>query len=910
MRGDLTLYALNRGIVARQGLARQDVKRLALAAQIQTNWIPRVLGSMMLRPGFEYLGATYTNAAARYLKFLFATDDTALLELTDSLMRIWIDDDLLTRPTVTTTITNGTFDTNLTGWTDLDEAGATSAWATGGYMQLNGDGSARAIRQQQVTVAGGNVSVEHGIRIVILRGPVLLRIGSSSGADDYVQETVLGTGTHSLSITPTGDFYIRFFSSLVRGVYVDSVAVEAAGAVTLPTPWTAADLDNVRIDQSADVVFVACADHQQRRIERRGISPDARSWSVVLYEPEDGPFGLLNTSPVTLTPSALTGAITLTASQPMFKSEHVGALFSIESIGQAVSTTAAVSSAFTSSIRVTGVGTERAFAILISGNATGSQIDLQRSYDNSTWANVGGGIGVGTWTTDITTSANDGLDNQIVYYRLFLTIRVAPDSVTMQLLVGTGSLRGVTRITAFSSTTSVSADVLSDLGGTTASTDWQEGQWSDVKGWPTALKLHEGRLWWFGKNGIWGSISDAYDAFDETFEGSAGTIIRTIGSGPVDTVNFGLSLKGLLIGAQGAEFTIRASSLDEVLTPTNFNVKASSTQGSSAVDAVKIDQGGCFVDRSGTNVYDLAFDLGSYDYQAKNLMELYPGLGYPEIVRMDVQRKPDTRLHCVRSDGTVVMAVMNKGEDVLAWVPIETDGFIEDVVTLPAAAGDKDDRVYYVVRRTINGSTVRYLEKWAQEADCLGDLQYCHLADAFVHYSGAAATVITGLDHLEGEEVVVWADGADVGTDDSERPWTQTYTVSGGQITLAVAASEVVVGLGYTAQFKSAKLGLQVQGLSQFGRQKSINHLALVLSDVHPKGLKFGPFLNDTGSLCMDDMPEIEQGTDVGTAVRADYDEDMITFPGTWSPDTRLCLQAQAPRPVTVLAVAIQLAQH
>jgi hypothetical protein len=38
---------------------------------------------------------------------------------------------------------------------------------------------------------------------------------------------------------------------------------------------------------------------------------------------------------VTLTPSAITGNITVTASQPKFKSTHVGALFSMASSGQA-----------------------------------------------------------------------------------------------------------------------------------------------------------------------------------------------------------------------------------------------------------------------------------------------------------------------------------------------------------------------------------------------------------------------------------------------------------------------------------------------------------------------------------------------------------------------------------------------
>ena len=125
MREIVSLYALNRGVVSRLGLARTDVKRLALAAQKQTNWMPKVLGSMSLRPGLGYIGATYTNSAARYLKFIFATTDTALVELTASIMRVWINDVVLTRPTVATTIVNGTFPTNLASWTNYDDAGAT-----------------------------------------------------------------------------------------------------------------------------------------------------------------------------------------------------------------------------------------------------------------------------------------------------------------------------------------------------------------------------------------------------------------------------------------------------------------------------------------------------------------------------------------------------------------------------------------------------------------------------------------------------------------------------------------------------------------------------------------------------------------------------------------------------------------
>jgi hypothetical protein len=892
-----SLYAFNRGVVSRLGLARIDVKRLALAAEDQTNWMPRVLGSMSLRAGWGYLGAMLNNSAARFLKFIFATTDTALLELTDSTMRVWISDTLLSRPSVSTTITNGTFATDLTGWNSYDEAGATSSWAAPNYLQLAGSGTSRAIREQHVTVT--SVNVEHALRITVARGPVTLRVGSTSGDDDYVSETTLYAGTHSISITPSGDFYVRFFSSRAQVVWVSGCTIESAGVVALPTPWTASDLNNIRYDQSADVVFVACSGRQQRRIERRGTRPNARSWSVALYAPEDGPFALQNTGPTTIAASAITGNITLTASKPLFKKKHIGALFSLTSIGQTTTVSAAAQNTWSSPVRVTGLTANRGVSFTVTGTFSATVI-VQRSTDNATWTDVGAPL---SWTAPTSTPYNDGLDNQIIYYRIGIkTGGYTSGTAVCTASISQGSIRGICRVTDYTSSTSVGAEVLSDLGGTAATSVWEVGQWSDLAGWPTSVRVHEGRMWWAGLNGVWGSISDAYDSFDETVVGDAGAINRTIGSGPVDTINWILSLKAMVLGAQGVELVVRASSLDEPITPTNFNIKGATTQGSGPVDAIKVDQGGYYLNRAATKVFDLAFDLRAYDYASNDLMELAPELGVPGIVRMDCQRLPDTRLHCVRSDGTALVGVINKSEDVLAWIPVTTNGYIEDVVVLPALSGNLDDQVYYVVRRFINGSTVRYLEKWAQEIDCRGDKPLCLLADSYVTYTGAPSNTISA-PHLANQQVVVWADGVDVGTNDSVSPWVQRYTAdSSGLVTLGAKYSNIVVGLGYTAKFQSAKLGAQAQ-FSPLNQQKKIGHVGLILADIHRKGVQFGPSFD-----YLDDMPEIEAGTNVTDEVRPDYDENLIEFPGTWTTDLRICLQGQAPRPATVLALTPDVA--
>lgn len=981
MRQEHVIVGFNRGRVSQYGIARVDVKRIAMAAETQTNWVPRVLGSMSLRPGMQYLGATKSNNAARYLPFVYSTTDTALLEFTDSVLRIWSNDSLLSRVSVTSAVSNGSFTLTTTGctisnaspgvvtyvgadifanndpvtfftsgslpsplspgiiyyvrnvnagantfevanapggasintttagsgthtvgacniiasWTDNDQVGATSSWSILG-LALAGTGTNAAIRDQTVTVAAGDQNKLHAVRIVVYRGRVTVRIGTSTTDDSYINETTLGTGTHSLAFTPTGNFNIRLMNRQKVAVYVTSAAIEAAGTFELPSPYPAASLQYIRGDQSGNYVFLACKDYQQRVIQRRGTS----SWSIELYQPDDGPFGNINTEAIYLTPDTLSGSGTLTASQSFFRSTHVGALFQLISEGQTESATIAAQNTFTDPIEVTGVGSDRTFTIQLTGTWTASTVRLQRSIGVvGAWSDVTGK----SWTADTVETYADGLDNQTVYYRIGIKTGeyAGADSIVCSLSIATGSIVGVVRVASYVSSTLVTIDVLSDLGNLSATDLWREGEWSDKNGWPTAVALHEGRLWWSGKAKVWGSISDAYDSFNTETVGDSGVISRSFGSGPVDVISWMSSNQRLLIGSQGQEYSARASALDEPLTPTAFVIKPASNQGSGNVEAVKIDNRCVFVQRNGSRVYELAYDSRWYDYSAKDLTAIIPEIGYPGITRIAVQRQVDTRIHCVKSDGTAALMVLDKNEEMQCWVDIETDGDIEDVVVLPAPNGYLDDYVYYVVKRTINGGTVRYLEKWAQQTDCIGGTLNKQ-ADAFVVISQASSTTISGLSHLEGEQVAVWANGEDIGTDTD---YTYRYTVSGGAITVASAVTDAVVGLPYTAQFKSMKLGSPANDTSGvLNHYKNINHMGLVMAYTHRMGVRYGPDFTN-----LDSLPALERGIPVSqqAEVYTAYDEQPIEFPGTWDTDARVCLQAQAPRPCTLLAVTLDM---
>jgi hypothetical protein len=301
----------------------------------------------------------------------------------------------------------------------------------------------------------------------------------------------------------------------------------------------------------------------------------------------------------------------------------------------------------------------------------------------------------------------------------------------------------------------------------------------------------------------------------------------------------------------------------------------------------------------------------------------------------------------------VLLCLFNRAENLLCWVKVETDGHIEDVLVQP---GNEEDSVYYLVRRVVNSVTVRYYEKWSLESECqpesvvynepglsavnlieglpeewsngtvvtirnpAGDKvenltvtdrsvtlttastfamitnAECRLADSFVTYSGVSTASITGLGHLEGESVVAWGDGKDLGL----------YTVSGGAITLSEAAQVVTVGLTYRARFKSSKLayadGLGT-GLSQV---KMIDHIGLLLAYTHPLGLQYGARFTQ-----LYDLPSVKDFDSVPpSSVHRVWDQRMVDFGNEFDTDSRLCLEANAPRPCTVLGVVIGIRSH
>jgi hypothetical protein len=786
---------------------------------------------------------------------------------------------------------------------------------TSGTATLNATSIGALARTEKLVVVS-DTGTEHSLEINVERGPVTLRVGSTQRDDDYISETALGTGSHNLAFTPTDDFWVTLQSDAIVDRIVSSLTIGDSGTVEVPTQWGADDVSNVRYDQSADVMYVNCDGIQQQKIERRGTG---RSWSAVDYAPDNGPFLVGRTSSAELSVSHFYGNTTMDSDIPFFSPNHVGALFKLTHDGQSGEWALGAKNAVTDSVKVTGIGdtgtksvdNERRVVFTVSGSWAG-QITIERSFDGADFgfkkasAERIGLTGNLADTGSFTTTIDDFEDNLQVWYRAKVTTYTSGVPIVRITRRG-GQISGIARVTGYVDNQTVDIEVLRRFSDTGPTEQWQEGYWSDLRGYPTAVALNGGRLGHASGANLFLSVSDDFENFDQDTEGDAGPIIRTLGSGPVDSIHWMLSLLRLIVGTAGAELAVRSSSLDEPLTPDNSSAVAFSTQGSANMRAVKMDTRGIMVQRSTKRVFMIGPAQNTLaDYEAFDLTLLVPDLLAAGAVSIAIQRQPDTRIHVVRADGLVSILTYEPQEEVICWTMWETDGAVEKAMCLP---GVGEDAVYYHIRRTIGNTTRRFLEKWAMESECQGDTGLNWLMDCAVSFSdtGRATFFNAAATHLASESVIVWGD-LDTGSTpyvdlspDVNGVQTTWALDTGGDLTLTGLTNGVhrgTLGLPYQGTWLSTKLAYAAQFGTALANYKRVDKIGLILYNAHNNGLFLG---SDSGHL--DPLPRMVKGAVVDPDhIFPTLDAFPTPFNGVWDEDSRFMLVGKAPRPVTILA--------
>lgn len=868
----------NGGEIGLETLSRVTLENYAATSERCENVWLDANGPMGLRPGFGYqtlLGTAYV----RLHHFVRSVNEKFILSLAEDELRIISNGDVIARPAVTSTVADGDF-AALTGWTNFSASGS-SASIVSGRLALNSNGLAVAGVRQQVSTSNANTL--HALEIHIHHGPVKFKCGSSSGGQQYIEERELRTGHHSLAFTPTGSYWVEFTSNLYRQVEVESCQVAASGDMVLDHPWVEEELKSLRFEQSLNTMYVALGTVRQRRIERW----DNNSWSVVKTDELDGPFRDPNTDEtLTLTPSVRVGNGNLTASRSLFQPGHVGSLFRITQSGQFQTRTVDAADQWSDPIRVQGVGSSRAITFTV-GTGLTATVRIQRSIGNTTsWADAStssstsGAVSIVTSGSGAAQAYNDGLDNNDVYYRVGIkTGEFTSGSATVTIYYPFASTEGVVRITNYSSDTVVSMEVLENLAEAAASSNWEEGAWSDYRGWPRAMTVFDGRLWSLKDDKFWGSYSEAYESHDYD-EGNSSAIARSVAVGAANTGQWILGLSRLIVGTEGAEVVIRSNAFDEPLSTTNMTVREMSTFGVGDVMPIKVDTRCLYCDSSEYHLMEIVYNVQIQDYVARPLTTLHRDIGDPGITQLAVMRRPDTRVLGARADGQLLVKLFDPSENVMGWARwTSPDGEIESVVVLPGGRQNQDE-LYISVKRTIGETDYRYLEK-------LGPVKYttaqsARVLDSYVEWTGSSSATIDGLDHLEGKSVTVWTSGYKI---------AGTFTVTSGEITLPEAVTNAVVGLEVTGYYKSSRLSFGAQrgtALAQRGRPNTIN---FILRNAMKGEIRYGQDFTKMHRLS--DRKRTDT-YDAGPALVTEV-TDTLTVPGRIGLDSRICIKMTGP---------------
>ncbi|MGA0208018.1 MAG: hypothetical protein ACO3LT_09535, partial [Ilumatobacteraceae bacterium] len=479
-------------------------------------------------------------------------------------------------------------------------------------------------------------------------------------------------------------------------------------------------------------------------------------------------------------------------------------------------------------------------------------------------------------------------------------------------------VNGLVKVTSITSPTTARVQVYTMIYSTTVTDRWRIGSWNAANGYPRTVTLHEQRIYYGGSSAepqtVWGSGIDNFEYFAPGGTEDSDPVQLTIASGEQNRIQWLVSRKKLVLGTTGAEWTLGSSDEEIAITPTNVVAKRHSSFGSKALQAIPVNEVVFFAQRNGRKVREFTYSFENDGYVAPDMTRLSEHVTAGGILEWSYQQQRDQILWCVTGAGELVGFTYERIDNVLAWHRHTTGtGAFESVAV---TYGDREnDEVWVSVRRTIDGTTTRCVERfdpytWDYDKASAdrGELIYsdCAVSRSAValEFAGEAlyfgvdqltwsplesGITVAGLGHLEGETVTVTADGAAQGLD----------TVVAGKLTLVATADKVTVGLPYTATVRPMKLVTPAPSGTSQGRERKVHELVFNFyqtsgGEYSPDGTNYDviPY-RDTADL-MDAPPPLYTG------------DIQVKLHGGWKQDGIWELRQADPYPLTLRAVTVK----
>lgn len=353
-----------------------------------------------------------------------------------------------------------------------------------------------------------------------------------------------------------------------------------------------------------------------------------------------------------------------------------------------------------------------------------------------------------------------------------------------------------------------------------------------------------------------------------------------------NTIRHIVPLNDLILFTSSAEW--RVTSLDsDAVTPTSISVRPQSYIGANNVQPAIINNTIIYAAARGGHVREVGFNDSAGGYITGDLSLRAPHLfdGH-DIVDLDYSKSPLPVVWFVSSSGVLLGLTYVPDQKIGAWHWHDTDGKFESITVV---AEGSEDALYAVVRRHVNGSNRRYVER-------MSSMQFANQEDAFFvdsggSYKGEPVKTIKGLHWLEGKTVSILADGA-------VHP---QRVVQGGVIHLDVEASTVHVGLPIYADLQTLPVALNLDdGSFGQGRNKNVNKVWMRVHE--SSGIFVGPDA--------DSLTEAKQRTSepYGTPPELKSEEIEVALSPKWSDSGQIYVRQYDPLPLTIVNMTLEIA--
>lgn len=413
--------------------------------------------------------------------------------------------------------------------------------------------------------------------------------------------------------------------------------------------------------------------------------------------------------------------------------------------------------------------------------------------------------------------------------------------------------------------------------------------------YPSAVTYHEQRR-------IFGGTNLRQQTILATRNGTESNLTSSLPSQADDAMEFKVAaqkqsrirhlvpLSDLMALTANGEWRIFADG-EPSMTPTSLSVRPMGNSGASNVQPVVTSGSILYVQAQGSRLRELSYggEAAAGSYKSIDISIMAPHLfnGFT-IQQLAYARAPDQLCWAVRSDGALVGMTYVPEQQVYGWHQHDTDGEFKSVCAVPEG---REDATYFVVERTVNGRTAKFVERMAPRL--FSELEDAYFVDCGGTYRGAPTSRVRGLWHLEGEQVSILADGAVV----------SPQAVVDGAITLDDEASVVHVGLPFVSDLQTLPLAFEaMQALGQ-GTLRNVTAANLRVTQTSMFKVGTSP---DRSKLIPNRSRAVSDDFDSPPSLKTS--DVKVGVPGNWDADGCIYVSQEEPLPCTILAMTLEVA--